>query len=609
MLSKSLIREGALLGVLFFCSSEVLAQNWQDKQWQKILLYRETLTGWESEADTPSFFVHPEGKYSPKKELKAFIESLHNEDPDPKKNSFCRFPARVRWLRKHAEVPESKVDCENYIKFKNRIAAKSLSIVFSSYYLNNPASSFGHTFIRLGKQTNEKRDADSTATELLDTGINYGAVTEGAGPVFFAIGGLAGWFSGNYNAVPYYYKVREYNDFETRDLWSYQLELTQEEIDFIVDYIWELGHAQFDYFFLTENCSYHVLSILEAARPSLALHSRLPAIYTIPSETLKAFDAEDLIRGITFRPAPSTLFYHQRSLLSGKEKEAMSDLVMKNLTPQGFSPERLALIYDTSLSLIDYRYAKEILRGDQEAQKIKRPLLIARSKIPVRSKDMDFSDRLKKAPHLGHGQKRLAVSYVNREGDSFMDLKWRFAFHDVLDNDIGYPPKTSIEVLKGTLRTDGQNLELRELALVDVFMIGKWDIFNQASSWKIKMGHWQTRNDGSDLSTQGFQGGYGYAFEAGPFTPFALAHVETSYISEKLNKFKLGYGGDVGILTEFNHFWKAMTKLEGRLHPWEESLFIQEIRYSNPSFGAGAYYQTWLSEDVKEAGISFFKYF
>lgn len=596
------------MGVLFFCSFPVLAQNWQDPQWHKILLYRKTLTGYTSEADHQSFFSHKDGKHSPKKELEAFIEQALSEDPDPKKSVHCRFPARMRWLKKFREVPEGKVQCEDFERFKKRLSAKSISVVFSSYYLNNPGSSFGHTFIRLGKQTFQERETDNTATELLDTGINYGALTEGAGPVLFAIGGLAGWFSGNYNAVQYYYKVREYNDFETRDLWSYQLDMNQEEIDFIVDYVWELGNTRFDYFFLTENCSYHVLSILEAARPTLRLHEYMPRLYTIPAPTLKALESEKLVRKITFRPSASTLFYHQLSLLDKKEKKAVEKLVLETEEAGEFPPERKALIYDTALSLVDYKYAKDILKGDEKAQSIKRPLLVARSKIPVRSPEIDFSDRLVRAPHLGHGQKRVALTYLNTDSTNKVDLEWRFAFHDILDNDIGYPPKVKLDIMKATLRTDGHDYQLRDFSVLDVLMLGKRDLFNRSSSWKVKAGQWQTRSKKKDLTTAGAIAGYGFSFETKYLAPYILAHLENSYVSEKLHKYKLGYGGDVGVLTEFNHEWKLNSVLEWRVHPWDESRVINEIRYSESEYGVGAYHQSYLRDGVQDLGLRFFKY-
>ena len=34
---------------------------------------------------------------------------------------------------------------------------------------------------------------------------------------------------------------------------------------------WELGNASFDYFFFKENCSYHLLALLDYADPTLHL--------------------------------------------------------------------------------------------------------------------------------------------------------------------------------------------------------------------------------------------------------------------------------------------------------------------------------------------------
>ncbi len=595
------------MGVLFFCSFEILAQNWQDLQWQRLLLYRATLLGYESEADHASFFSSDHGKFSPSKELRAFLESVENQSPDPKQNVFCRFPARLRWLKRFRTLPEPRVNCEDYQKYRDLLRAKSISVVFSSYYLNNPGSSFGHTFIRLGKHTEVNLD-NTTATELLDTGINYGAMTEGAGPVLFAIGGLSGWFSGNYNAVPYYYKVREYNDYETRDLWSYQLDMTQEEIDMVVDIIWELAHSRFDYYFLTENCSYHVLSILEAARPSLHLHDYLPRLYTIPSETLKALHASGIVRAISFRPSASTQFYHQLAFLSSDEQKALKDLVFKAKPSPEFSEERKAFLYDTALSLVDYKFAKEVLKGEEEAQRLKRPLLVARSRIPLRSEALDFSHLMKRAPHLGHGQKRVSVSSMRSGAKNFLDTEWRFAFHDFLDKDIGFPPRTKLEVMKGQLRSDGRHYQVRDFSVLDVMTLGQWDSFNHAPSWKVKIGQTQTRYKGKDLTTAGFSGGYGYSIQVGRFAPYLLGHIENAYVVETLHKYKLAYGADLGLLSDFDEEWKLLNQIEARAHPWNQSRFSNEIRYSNKFFGLGAFFNSWLEDGTKETGLRIFRY-
>ena len=69
---------------------------------------------------------------------------------------------------------------------------------------------------------------------------------------------------------------------EHRDLWEYRLTLTPAELDRLVRHLWELLPTYYDYYFFDENCSYHLLALLEVARPGLRLTDRFHA-WTIPS--------------------------------------------------------------------------------------------------------------------------------------------------------------------------------------------------------------------------------------------------------------------------------------------------------------------------------------
>lgn len=611
MLSKkSFFYRGLLCGALFFLSFSVFAQDWRDPQWLKLLHYNKTLFGGHrSEADGRDFFLHANGKTSPRLEVEALIEELKRNDPDPVKNAFCRFPARVRWLKKwKVDIENTKVVCEKRDAFRKRVAARSVSVVFSSHYLNNPSSSFGHTFLRFGKNPLIPED-DKVATELLDTGVNFGAVTGNAGAFLYIFGGLAGFFPGTFNAVPYYYKVREYNDYETRDLWSYQLDFTQDEIDMMVDHVWELGHTYFNYYFLTENCSYHLLSILEGARPALDLRSDLPYLYTIPGDTIKIISEHKLVQDVTYRPSPSSVFYHELALLNKKERQKVLDIFNhKENISFNESDELRALIYDTALSLVDYKYAKDIIKMDEKAQALKRPILIARAKIPVRSPKLDFSYKKNDAPHTGHASKRLSFGGYNQKGKMGGDLEWRFAYHDLLDYSPAYPYRTKLEVGRVNARFADSKVELKEVALLDIMSLGKWDIFNKAPSWKMKIGQWMTRHDAHSLSTQGVAAGYGYSYHLKYFVPYALLHGEVSYVSEKFQQFKLGYGTDTGILFDLKKGFKFHSALEWRPGFWDETRWMNEMRFTNQDYGLGGYYSNYLKDGFGEFGLRMYLY-
>ena len=82
----------------------------------------------------------------------------------------------------------------------------------------------------------------------------------------FALKGLTGLYPGTLSSSPYYAKVREYSDMESRDVWEYRLNLTPDETRQLLRHAWEIGATRFDYWFFDENCS--------TLRPGLATSSR-----------------------------------------------------------------------------------------------------------------------------------------------------------------------------------------------------------------------------------------------------------------------------------------------------------------------------------------------
>jgi hypothetical protein len=587
------------------------AENWQSIEWLKLVRYHKTfLGGWVSEADDLSFFIHPEGRTRPDLEYKALFNAI-SEKPgaNPEMHALCRFPARSAYIsRSHPELKPLNVNCEEFSKFKNRVSAKAVALVFSSYYLNNPASSFGHTFIRLEKEGYEKRQ-EGTTTDLLDTGINYGAVTGNANPLIFAIGAFIGLFYGSYNAIPYYYKVREYNDFESRDLWTYHLEFTQPEIDQLVRHIWELGHANFKYFFLTENCSYHALTMLEAIRPELDLVKFLPDRYIIPTDTLKTAVDQKIVKGITYRPSASTYFYHYLKKLNLNQRELMKEVLAHKKLPDSLDARTKALIYDASLSFIDYKYAAEILKNETKAQNLKRPILLARANVPIRSATPDFSLESKVMPHEGHDSGRFTFGGSRVDNKSVANLAYKFAFHDILDYQKAYIPNSRVDMFSFRSTMTQDHFTLTDFYVADYFSIGSFDEYTKSFSWKLKLGEWQTYQKAvSGFSTQGALGGYGYSYNLKFLTTFILVSIETSYISEYYHKVKLAYGGDIGVLINFNEHLRMSSTYEHRFYPWEENFARNEIRLSNVNHGLGLFYNQQTKQGFAEFGANYMVY-
>lgn len=73
-----------------------------------------------------------------------------------------------------------------------------------------------------------------TSNALLDYGLNHAAHPTTLNPILYPIMGLSGMFPGMISMMPYYVKVQEYNNAESRDLWEYDLNLTPAEISMML---------------------------------------------------------------------------------------------------------------------------------------------------------------------------------------------------------------------------------------------------------------------------------------------------------------------------------------------------------------------------------------
>lgn len=608
---------GAILSFQLPAQEINVSQKAYSQEWLRLLhAYPNFFGGYHSEATTHDFFLSYPEKFSPKNELIALIAKLKIDTPNDDDHPVCRFPARIDWLKRN--FPEILIPVKNCTKlenFKKQTSGKSASVVFSSYYLNNPSSSFGHTFIRIGKEL-DTNDNGNKNLELLDTGINYGAVTGNAGPFLYFFGGLGGYFSGTFTAIPYYYKVREYNDYETRDLWTYHLNLSPPELKQMINHIWELGHTTFDYYFLSKNCSYHVMTILEAAKPDLNLLDELPSSNIIPAETLRVLNRNGLVKRITFRPSARTQFESISSGLTIQENKIVKNLIEgKEISVSNYNETQQAQIYDSALSLIDYKYAKEIIKKDELAQNLKRPILMKRASIEVNSPDVNYQRTEADAPHNSHGPKRLLIAYGKENQKSnrnFVDLDWRFSSQDLFDNDDNLPKFTKLEIGRIALRLEEKNnLRLKELTLLDIYSLGTWNDYIFSPAWNVRAGSWWTQKNLAKYQTTGIQGGYGIGRSIYQAQIFFIPHVEASYIFDKLKTSKLAYGFDLGFIFPVIDNFKIGSSWQWRNNTkkWDENFLRNEIRWANRKYGVGLNFDRNFSDKSEEYSLKLLHYF
>lgn len=484
-------------------------------QWQRLIHYRKTWRGWRSEADNPLFFVAKDGRTNPRSELSETLRLgfANTELPVAMPNApamtvRCQFPARWKWLLKELNLPLSEFPLERCAKYDEYIARhkpQSVTFVFSGFYVDNPSSSFGHVLLRLNRQAHT--DLASTGAELLDHGVGFAADANTGNPVLYAIGGFAGWFPSSFTSLPFYYKVREYSDAESRDLWEYDLNLKPEELERLTDHLWELGSTYFYYYYLRENCAYYLLTLIEAAAPRVQLLDRMP-VYFIPIDSVKAvFEEPGLVGRITYRPSTARILRARLATLTPDERQLFYQ-VRNQPEPatdvKSLKPDSAARILDAVLDDIDYRGFHELVNKSNPAltQK-KQTVLIARAQLPV-IEDVKVPVTERDRPDLSHGSARFwlgagqqangeSATTADRHGTDqrgIVDAELRFAIHDIHDPLDGYLPYSSVEFGRFRARFDqpSNRVELQSFSLVDISSLAPIDRVEKKPAWRVNIG-------------------------------------------------------------------------------------------------------------------------
>jgi hypothetical protein len=511
------------------------ARLWEDPAWLRLGHYRPTRKrGFESEVDGMAFFRALRGKTDPRAELEATLRAFFDDRPvaDELSDAMCRYPARFAFLAGRLGIDLRRLPprrCPRFEAFLERIRPRSVTLVFSSYYLNNPASAFGHTFLRLNKDDAARAGKE---WELLDYGIDYSATVDTKNAVLYAAKGLFGLFKGEFRNIAYYYKVREYADAESRDLWEYDLTLTPGEVALLSAHLWELGGTYFDYWYLDENCSYHILGALEAAAPRLSLLEHVGTYVVIPADTVKAlFRNPGLVRSVSYRPSIRTQFMTRLGRLDARGADAVEALSASAAAPlPSLGKDGEAAVLDAALDHLDLRYGRALALGTApEAARERQVLLERRSALGVVSPPLDVPLPTRRAPELGHGSARMGAGggWSSEEGGLLL-LDLRLALHDLGDPPDGYPPLSQIEFLPVRLRLAPkvERAEVDEAWGVRIVVLNDLSRFELRPSWRVRFGAATVRDAGCDACLAGqVELGGGFAKVLGPLDVYGGADV------------------------------------------------------------------------------------
>ncbi len=235
-----------------FCSSAYAIEPQEHfDYWKKLLHY----DGKQSMVISNSFFLHENGNIDHIAELNATIELLNYENGNI---IACNYPARYLWIKNSGyDVQSFDIEsCPELYDYVSNFQKDSLYLVFASESLDSPASVFGHILLVFHDDDKPLLAADT---------IHYAAETHRDNIFKYVYWGLSGGYSGYYFRTPFY--IIKYNHIivKQRSLYFYRLDLSPEQIKYLIYHLFELRKATYRYYFIRENCAYQIARLLDIA--------------------------------------------------------------------------------------------------------------------------------------------------------------------------------------------------------------------------------------------------------------------------------------------------------------------------------------------------------
>ena len=301
--------------------------------------------------------------------------------------------------------------------------------------------------------------------------------------------GLFGGYPGRFSIVPYYLRVKEYGDIENRDMWEYRLGLTPTEVRRMLMHVWELRSAHFDYYFIDENCSYQLLSLLEVARPSLHLTDPFKW-WAIPADTSRTVtESPDLLKGVNFRPSRRTVLHEWMGQMDGKLQDIAKGVGEGGISVDSESLQKLTPIDQARVLELAMDYEAYLRASEKEEPKedasSPMPMLVARSRleVPPQTPRITAPDV---RPDQSHKSSRIGISYGYEDSQHFLQLDGRIAYHDLLDPPGGFIRGAQLEFLDAAVRywPGKARVDLEHLNFINIVSVPPRDRFMKPFSWK-----------------------------------------------------------------------------------------------------------------------------
>jgi hypothetical protein len=372
----------------------------------------------------------------------------------------CNFPARYEYLKsKDYNIPNFNLDeCKELNIFMDSFAKDKVSLVFTSEYVNSPASAFGHTMILFSN--------DNESINIGDA-VHYAAKTPKEGFFKYAYKGSTGKYDGYFIREPFYKKIYEYNTLEQRYMYLYTLDFTKEQIEMLQYHLFELRKATFKYYFMDENCASQTTDLLNV----VTFNIRKDKNYYLPIDTIRSYE-NNVIKKQKFTPLVNKLNLLLEKM-TNEELILFNNTIKSNIQVSNTYPDivKEAMVY---YSTFYFRRFHRVFKNYDSAMN----QVYKQDNI----KDNSLNPLDKSRPS------NIDIGVYLQNNKNYLYMHYRPLFIDEYDLQFNNIQQSTVDTFAWDLIIRENNIKLNKFSFVNLKSFTEQSVFYKPSSWALYSG-------------------------------------------------------------------------------------------------------------------------
>lgn len=456
--------------------------------------------------------------FSLKNELNSTVKGFYTRQENYQNinnHPQCKFPARLLFITNELNIPDNefpKINCPDFSAYKMKAPADNISLIYASENVKNPSSMMGHTFLKYSGKNYQKREVEHA--------ITFYTVLDSINLLKLAYQNIFSGMEGLFALQPYKKIVQQYTDKENRNVWEYQLALSEYRRKLIYYHIWELKDIDMKYFFTSYNCSTVIYYTLSLANPKIYDDKKL---WITPLDTVKFLYKYDLIDKSELLPSNEWLVKMLAEHLNDNEINNVKGIVEHEKYNEVPSLDFYSLKLLEAYSNVKYK-EKDI--NIDEFKNLKQKIDISEKK------DANTFDISKyKTPSKIPNERQFGVGYSNVNEDEYLKLSFLPASHLLNDYNSEYFGESELKIFNLSVLLNKNNIELEEFTLYGMKSYIPYDTLTNDLSYQLELAvKKEYSEDMSYVNTVKIDGGIGADFLLGnDINLFAILNLGVGY--------------------------------------------------------------------------------